>query len=313
MTDRKALAWDDLRLVKAIADGRGLQAAAERLGLNHSTVFRRLAQIEAKLDGRLFERHRTGYALTTLGEEVAGLATRIDEEVTALTLKLSGRAIQPAGELRVTTNDTLLTHLIMPILAKFRRLYPEIRLDVVLANQALNLSKRDADVALRATDNPPETLVGRRLASIAWAIYGRRETFPEATPRLGDTHWCAGQDWVALGDNLAHLKAARYVRELVPTARIAYRVNTVLGLTEAVEAGIGIGPLPCFIADPRPGLVRLSEPQPEFSTSLWMLTHPDLRHAPRVRAFLDTFAGEIGAYRPLLEGQGAVPDPQANR
>lgn len=96
------------------------------------------------------------------------------------------------------------------------------------------------------------------------------------------------------------------MRELVPTARIAYRVNTVLGLTEAVEAGIGIGPLPCFIADPRAGLVRLSEPQPDFSTSLWMLTHPDLRHAPRVRAFLDTFAGEIGTYRPLLEGQGAV-------
>jgi DNA-binding transcriptional LysR family regulator len=173
---------------------------------------------------------------------------------------------------------------------------------VVLSNQALNLSKRDADVAIRATDNPPETLVGRRAATIAWAIYGRAADFPK--PGTADLVSLYDRRWVALGDNLAALKVARFVREHVAPERIIYKVNTVLGLTEAVEAGIGIGPLPCFIADARPALVRLAPPNPDFSTGLWLLTHPDLRHSARVRVFLDFLAGEIAKQRKFLEGEG---------
>ncbi|MGF7208468.1 DNA-binding transcriptional LysR family regulator [Skermanella aerolata] len=296
----KDLAWDDFRLVKAIADAKGLPAAAARLGINHSTVFRRLRQIEAALGVALFERHRLGYVATAAGEEMVALADRLDEDITAFTRKVSGRELSPAGELRVTTNDTLLVHLLTPLFAAFLRQCPEMRLDVVLSNQPLNLSKRDADVAIRATDNPPETLVGRRAARIAWALYGRAADFPYpgAIPieRLFD------RPWVALGEDLAAMKAVRFVREHVPPERIAYRTNTVLGLGEAVETGIGIGHLPCFIADARPGLVRLAEPDPELAADLWLLTHPDLRHAPRVRIFLDFLAAEIARQRRLIEG-----------
>lgn len=294
------LAWDDFRLVKEIADAKGLAGAAERLGVNHSTVFRRLGQLEERLGVKLFERHRTGYALTTAGEEMALLAARMDDDVASFARKLAGRGIAPAGELRVTTNDTLLLHLLTPIFARFCAQFPDVRLDVVLSNQALNLSKRDADVAIRATDNPPETLVGRRAATIAWAIYGRAADFPEAEPvELGGLY---GRNWVALGDNLGGLNAARFVRDRVAPEKIVYKINTVLGLAEAVEAGIGIGPLPCFIADARPGLVRLSPPNPDFSTGLWLLTHRDLRHAARVRVFLDFAAAEIAKMRGAIEG-----------
>ena len=115
----------------------------------------------------LFERHRTGYALTAAGEEMVALAERMDEDVTAFARKLAGRQLSPAGELRVTTSDTLLVHLLTPLFARFRGQCPDVRLDIVLGNQALNLSKRDADVAIRATDSPPETLVGRRVGGIA--------------------------------------------------------------------------------------------------------------------------------------------------
>ena len=294
------LAWDDFRLVKTIAETRGLAGAAERLGVNHSTVFRRLGQLEQDLGVKLFERHRTGYALTPAGEEMAQLAERMEEDVASFTRKLAGQTVTPAGELRVTTNDTLLAHLLTPLFARFCQQCPDIRLDTVLANQALNLSKRDADVAIRATDNPPETLVGRRVATIAWAIYGRAIDFPQPTDL--DPGSLYNRPWVALGDNLAVLKAARFVRDRVPPERIVYKVNTVLGLTEAVEAGIGIGPLPCFIADARPSLVRLAPPNPDFSTGLWLLTHPDLRQSARVRAFLDFMAAEIVKKRPLIEG-----------
>jgi DNA-binding transcriptional LysR family regulator len=294
------LPWDDFRLVKTIAQAKGLGGAAEQLGVNHSTVFRRLGQLEGSLGVKLFERHRSGYALTAAGEEMAALAERMDEDVANFTRKLAGQALTPAGELRVTTNDTLVAHLLTPLFARFFAQCPDVRLDVVIANQALNLSKRDADVAIRATDNPPETLVGRRVATIAWAIYGRTADYPP--PEAVDLLGLYDRPWVALGDNLGGVKAAQFVRERVPPERIAYKVNTVLGLTEAVEAGIGVGPLPCFIADARPGLVRLSAPNPDFSTGLWLLTHPDLRQSARVRVFLDFMAAEIVKRRRAIEG-----------
>src|SRR5918997_369999 len=200
------LAWDDFRLVKTIAEAKGLAGAAERLGINHSTVFRRLGALEDGLKVKLFERHRAGYALSPAGEEMAALAERMEEDVASFARKLAGQAVTPAGELRVTTNDTLLIHLLTPLFARFCARCPDIRLDVVLSNQALNLSKRDADVAIRATDKPPETLVGRRMATIAWALYGRAADFPQA--ETVDPAALADRTWVALGDNLAALKAA---------------------------------------------------------------------------------------------------------
>lgn len=296
----KNLAWDDFRLIKAIADVRSLPAAAALLGINHSTVFRRLGQIEEALGAKLFERHRSGYTLTTPGEEMVALAQRVDDDITAFTRKMAGREISPAGELRVTTNDSLLVHLLTPLFGKFRQACRDVRLDVVLANQELNLSKRDADVAIRATDNPPENLVGRRIATIAWALYGRSDTFPE--PDAIDRESLLERDWVSLGDNLATLKAVKFVQEHISPERIGYRVNTVLGLAEAVEQGLGIGHLPCFIGDVRQGLIRLGPPIPEFSADLWILTHPDLRHSPRVRVFLDFLADEVAKQRKLIEG-----------
>jgi DNA-binding transcriptional LysR family regulator len=301
----KKLAWDDFRLVKAIADAKGLPAAAERLGINHSTVFRRLRQIEASLGVGLFERHRAGYVPTAAGEEMVALADRLDEDITAFTRKVSGREMSPAGELRVTTNDSLLVHLLTPLFAAFLRQCPDMRLDIVLSNQPLNLSKRDADVAIRATDNPPETLVGRRAARIAWALYGRAIDFPKPAsvgPAGVSMENLFERRWVSLGDDLSTMKAVRFVREHVAPERIVYRTNTVLGLGEAVEAGIGIGPLPCVIADTRPSMVRLAAPDPELSADLWLLTHPDLRHAPRIRIFLDFLAAEIARQRKLIEG-----------
>ncbi len=291
----RTLAWDDFRLIDAVARTRNLPAAAARLGIDHSTVFRRLKQVETLLGTPLFERHRSGYALTAAGEEMAALAARVDEDITAVTRRLAGQAPAPSGEVRIATSDSLLSDLLTPMLARFRRANPAIRLDLVTGNAALNLSRRDADVAVRATDHPPDTLVGRRAARIAWALYGAEGA------ATGDPMTEA--DWVCLGENLAGLKVVRFARAAVPAERLAGRFDTVLGLAHAVAAGIGVGHLPCFIGDAWPGLVRLSSTEPDYASDLWLLTHPDLRHSPRVRALLDSLAGQIAAQRPLIEGQ----------
>ncbi|MBD3847947.1 DNA-binding transcriptional LysR family regulator [Bosea sp. OAE752] len=295
------LAWDDFRLVKAITDHGGLTGAAGALAVNHSTVFRRLGQIEEMVGMPLFERRKTGYVATVAGAEMAALAGRMEEDVTAFSRRLAGRDVAPSGEIRITTTDTLHLNLLLPIFAGFRRAHPAIRLDVVIGNQALNLSKRDADVAIRASDTPGETLVGRRIATLAWAIYGRSEDGITAQEKADPARLYL-RDWVALGDQLSHVKAARFVREHVAPERIALKSSAVLGITEAVEQGLGIGPLPCFIADRRPGLTRLLPPNPDFATGLWVLTHPDIRHVPRVRAFMDYCSNELMRHRMLIEG-----------
>jgi DNA-binding transcriptional LysR family regulator len=292
----RALSWDDFRLVKAVAEARTLSAAAAALGIDHSTAFRRLRAVEALLGTTLFERHRSGYALTPSGEELAALASRVDEDITNVTRRLAGRAPAPSGEVRLATSDSLLSVLLQPVLARLRRAHPAIRVDVVTGNVALNLSRRDADVAVRATTAPPETLVGRRVARLAWACYGRAEL--GLAPQTSED-----ADWVCLGDNLSSLKVVRAARTKVPPDRLAGSFDTVLGVAGAIAAGLGIGHLPCFIGDSWPSLVRLAPPDPEFADDLWLLTHPDLRNAPRIRAVLDFLAEAISKERDLLEGE----------
>ena len=297
------LSWDDYRLVHEIAEAGGMTGAAAALGINHSTVFRRLGQIEAALGVTLFERHRTGYALTPAGEEMVAVAGRMDAGIAAFTRKLAGQELTPEGELRVTTSDSLLLYLFTPIFAVFRTAYPKVRLDIVVGNQALNLSRRDADVAIRATGAPPGTLVGRRAAHIAWALYGRRADFGaggDAIAAAVETH-----TWVGLGDSFTGLKVVEAERRLIAPERIAYRLNSVMGLAEAIEAGIGIGHLPCFVGDARPDLMRLGPLMPDYAADLWLLTHPDLRHSPRVRAFMDVVSAEIRRRRAFIEGEDA--------
>ncbi|MER2267480.1 LysR family transcriptional regulator [Methylobacterium oxalidis] len=287
-----ALHWDDFRLVKAIADRGGLTHAAEALAINHSTAFRRLAAIEASLDARLFERRRAGYVPTAAGEAMARAAARMEEDVVTFSRAMAGKGVAPAGELRVTAAASFVSGVMMPMLGRFCARYPQIRLDLVVSEEALNLSRRDADVALRASDGPPPTLVGRRLADVAWAIYG-----PADGPRTLED-----RDWVSPSEGVGGGRHARFVRARAGTGRVRLQLNTVLGLADAVEAGIGIGPLPCMQGDGRPGLVRLSGVEPDLASALWLLTHPDLRHAPRVRAFMDHMAEEIAALRALFAG-----------
>lgn len=163
-----ALDWDEFRFAKAVADRGGLTAAAADLGINHSTAFRRLAALEAKLDTRLFERLRTGYVPTPAGQAMIAAAGRIEADVARFTRVVAGQGETPSGELRVTAPAGFAAELLMPMLASFTERYPDIRLELILAEATLNLSRRDADVAIRISREPSETLVGRRLAVTAW-------------------------------------------------------------------------------------------------------------------------------------------------
>jgi DNA-binding transcriptional LysR family regulator len=291
--------WDDLRYVLALGHGRTLSAAARALGVNHSTVFRRVRLIEERLGVRLFERHRDGYTPTPAGEEAVALAERLGAEVDSLEQHLAGRDTRPYGTVRVTTTDTLLTGALAPALASFRDAYPEIELEVIAANEFLSLSKRDADVAIRPTRSPPETLVGRRVCRVATALYGSTTYLSGRLP-VDDL---AAHAWVAPDDSLAHLPSARWLRTTVPGVRPVLRTNTLLGMLVAAQAGVGLAALPCFLGDATAELRRVRPPLDELSSELWLLTHRDLRHVARVRVFLDFMDLELRRMRDAFEGR----------
>lgn len=274
--------WDDYRYFLAVAADGSLSAAARRLGQSHSTILRRLDKLEGALDARLFERFQSGYVLTAAGEELLALLAPLDDRMSEVARQMSGRDAQLGGTIRVTTTDTLLQSLLLPVLANFRRQYPGIGVQVTVNNSFLNLSRREADVALRPTNAPPDNLVGRKLGRLQTAPYAAKAYLRH---RRSDD-WSV-YDWVAPDDGLAHLAQARWLREHIPPDRWAVSVDTLRGMADAVEAGIGAGMVLCLLADTRPKLERLAPPVAALDTDVWILTHPDLRRVGRIRTLTE--------------------------
>jgi DNA-binding transcriptional LysR family regulator len=258
-----------------------------------------LGALEAGLGVRLFERLPEGYVPTAAGDEACRVAERLEADVAALDRRIAGRDTRPSGTVRVTTTDTLLA-LLAPVLADFRAAHEEIELHVIVDNRFLDLARHDADVAVRPAAEPPDTLVGRRLARIATAIYGAAGYLANrpAAEAL-ESH-----DWIGPDESLMHLSAARWLRQTVPGTRVRTRVNTLLAAVEAAKAGLGLALLPCFLGDAAPALRRVRPPLPDWDSALWLLTHEDLRHVARVRAFLDFLPNALAPARKSLEGDG---------
>lgn len=290
--NEQRMSWDDLRLVLAVSRTGSLAGAARLLGTSHATVFRRLSAIETGLRVRLFERTRTGYVPTPDGEDVAAAAARIQDEVNGIERRVVGRDARPLGTVRVTTTDTLLSGLLSPLFAAFRRAYPEIALEVSVSNTVFDLSKREADVAIRPSSSPPGTLIGRQIGTIAQAIY--------ATPA-----WRARGDdleWIGPDPKMGYRSLEQWMCAQGADARCAYRVDTLLGLLAAAREGLGAAVLPCYLVDGDRDLVRIGGRIDALATDLWMLTHPDLRKTARIRAFSSFVAASIDTLQARLAG-----------
>jgi len=251
---------------------------------------------------RLFERFRNGYMPTAAGDAAMALAGRFEEEILALERKLSGQDLQPTGTVRITTTDTLGLTIVMPHLAAFRAAHPDIRVEMTISNEMANLTRREADIAIRPTAEPPASLVGRRIAGIAFAVYGTAAQLPGR--RASDV--LATRDWIGLDDALAGTVTAHWLRDNVPDARIHCRVDSLVALREAARAGLGLALLPCFLGDSVVELRRATrDPLPEPRSEVWLLTHEDLKRTARIRAVMDFLAQGLASQRALLEGRSA--------
>ena len=276
---------DDLLLVLSLAKNGRMNRAADALGRHHSTIFRQLRELEQRLGYPLFLKLDGRYQPTEAGEEIARLAERITEDLSGLERRLSGQELTPKGMVRLTTTDTLFHGMLCSHLPAFRECYPEIQLEILIENRFATLTRREADIALRPSNNPPENLVGRRLGQIETAVYG-------AEDYLKRPHWITDQDmdWIGFEDSLAHLASAQWLDKYLAGKEPVIRINSLHAAAEACRAGLGLALLPEFLA--ADGLVQWQKPDPDWRTELWLLTHPDLRQVPRIRAVMD-YLGKV--------------------
>lgn len=287
---QSALDLPDLELVLALHRGRTLAGAAERLKVDASTVFRSIKRIEKDLGELLFERSRQGYAATELGLELAGYAERIEAQLEGAREAALNTSSEPSGTLRITTTDSVMQAVLLPAMARFAQVYPRIELELVVSNALANLSHRDADIAIRATKQPPEHLVGVKLGRLEAAVYGSK-AYLEAHRDVPDYR---DMDWIALDATLPDHPSQRWRRLRHPKVAPRYRMNSVLSVAGAVVNGMGVGVVPLMLFRDNPLVEIVDGPIAELETELWALAHPDARHLQRMKVMFEFLRGALG-------------------
>lgn len=268
----------DLEVVLALVRGGTLAQAAERSGSDPSTVFRALQRVERRLGQRLFERTRQGYLPTEAASEVARHAERIETELEAARAAAAGSAAPVAGRVRLTTTDSVLRGLVLPQLPALARQHPLLQLELRTTNELMSLTRRDADLAVRATPRPPEHLVGRHLGTLRFAVCGLRSAHARRPQTLD------GLDWIAPDEAMPEHPSVRWRRRHLPRLAPRHLVDGIVGVVDAIKAGLGVGVLPLFMLDVEPQLKALSPPLEGCESSLWLLAHPEARHLRRIAA-----------------------------
>lgn len=289
--------WNDLNLVLAICRSGTLSGAAKSLGINYTTVFRRINAIEKKLDVRLFDRQPTGYVMTDAGEVMKRSAERIDEEVITLSRELTGKDLRLQGTIRITAPEGVALHLLSPHLAAFCALHPDITMEMIATSSPLRLSKREADLAVRVTNKPPDNYIGREVCKFRHGIYASPGYLENNQDLSLDEH-----HWVMSEDSFEYSPLPSWRKKYHPNARVVFSSNNTLAVVDAAKRGLGVTLLPCILGDREPGLIRTTHAPVELNFSLWILIHPDLRNTARVKALMAFLLGELEKEKPAIEG-----------
>lgn len=294
---RRKLAWDDLHLLLEVARAGSLVGAAQALKVSHPTVFRRIQAIEAKLGSRLFERSRQGYQATAAVADLVKLAEKIDADIAYAEMHLASFDARPAGKVRLSTGDMLAFQVMPSLLPSLRQQLPEIELELINANQAADLSRRDADLALRTVSQAPEHLIGRKLAQLAATVY-----CPRHWNEVSASNW-HNYPWLAPDDSLSHLASARMLDQLGLKQQVVVQSNSLLSLAAAARAGVGLAILPCYYADQCSELRRVIAPPAQLASQLWLFSHPEMRSVRRISAVAEFMVASLASWKERFEGK----------
>jgi DNA-binding transcriptional LysR family regulator len=294
--------WDDLKHLLAVARHGSTLAAGRALGVDQSTVQRRLAELERRIGQALVRRQPNGYRLTEFGMALLPHAERIEQAVMAFEQHIATATADVAGVIRVTCPEPIVFRITQStLLERFRALHPALQVQFVMSDKYVDLLKGEADIALRSGDTDDGELVGRKIGDSIWAIYAS-QAYIERHGRPQRLEDLAQHALVGFDETMAKHRIAAWLHRVAPNATVAARSNSVLGLVYSAKAGIGVAPLPIALGDAEPDLVRVIEPVAELSRIWRVLTTPELRRTPRVSAFFDFIVSEIDTLRPIITG-----------
>ncbi|AAY37746.1 LysR family transcriptional regulator [Pseudomonas syringae] len=279
----------DLSLVLALVRGRTLARAADLLQVDVSTVFRSIRRLEAALGAALFEKNRRGYIPTDTAQAMAEQAERAEQALAAARIALQQGEQVVSGTVRLTCTDAVLHSLLLPALADFMPQYPALTLELATSNAFANLSRRDADIALRLTNTPPEHLIGRCLGSADYFVCGRAE-YREAL-----TQNPASIPWISPDDSMPDHTSVIWRKQAFPGVLPSYRCSNMSAVSQLVAAGLGVAALTGFTVEGLGAVERLSGPLEGCRTDLWLLTRPDCRALRSVQTLLEALAPRLRA------------------
>lgn len=290
--------WDDVRHFLALARTGSVRAAGSILGVSHSTVARRVESLEGRLRVRLFDRHRDGYVLTKAGHDMVAGAERVEREMAAIERGLAGQDARLEGTVRVTCTDSFVARLLLRILTELCERHPGIELELDAEAKNLDLSKREADLAIRALlpdATPPEHLIGRRLVPITLCNYVGTTHAAEFEAGVRPLRW--------LGWNLRKVVEELVATSSHPEAPVWGSFTSMEVMAEAARSGLGAVILPTYAGDPDPGLTRLSKPDLRHAADFWLLSHRDLRDNARLRAARECITRGLSELLALFRGE----------
>jgi len=294
--------WDDLRHLIAVSRHGSTLAAARALGVNQSTVHRRLRELERRVGLSLVQRQPSGYRLSELGEALIGDVASVEAAVEHLQRRVRALKLDLKGTIRLTCPEPTVPRIAASgLLDRFHARYPGLTVEFVTSDRYLDLAKGEADVAFRSGEPVDESLVGRKICDSIWAIYAsksyvQRHGYPRTVGDLS-SHALIGFDGI-----MQNHRVALWLPAAAPQGRIASRSSSILGVVSSVKAGVGVAPLPTTLGDAEDTLVQVLPPVPELTRAWYLLTTLELRRMPRVAAFFDCVLEDVPALRAALVG-----------
>lgn len=293
--------WDNLRVFLALAEEGNLTAAARRLRVSHPTIARRIKALEEELGTRLFDRLPDGFQPTEQALELLHDVKEMERASLSIDRRSAGLSASHLGTVRISVDETMAEFLgrnLIELTANHRC----IEFEIVVAHTSANLSRREADLLIRNRVPDLASLVGRKVATFAYAVYG---TAALAARSDGTRPTLVELPWVGFDDEHQYMPGHAWQSALLGNSKPAVRTNNGVVLANAIRGGNGVGVMPCFIGDSDPGLVRLTPTVEEAAAEQWMLVHSDLRNVPRVRIVMDALVQLFRAHRAELEGETA--------
>tara|TARA_R110002096_G_scaffold209855_3_gene397055 strand:- start:230 stop:1102 length:873 start_codon:yes stop_codon:yes gene_type:complete len=274
--------WNDLPYFLAVAKSGTLMGASKQLNVNHSTVFRRINALEDKLGTRLFERMAEGYVLTEIGHAVLQHAEVVENSIHSLERAVAGNDFELSGEIRITAPFSLAEHVLVPCIAKFRLKHPGITINIIVSSALYDLSRRDADIAIRSTNNPPDYLIGRKVTDLTWSVYASKGYLKKyGIPRaISDME---NFDLIGVDESLLRIEAYKWLMNNFPNDSFCCSASDVKTISTLCHEELGVAVLPTNYFNK--SLVKLFDIEPEFKDGIWILTHPDLRRVTRIKEF----------------------------